>query len=148
MGHLINSERRQVIEIVPARLRVTEHQAQVVRCARCGLKTKGEFPQEVRASVQYGSSVKARALYLMNYQLLPYARAREAMGELCGCWPSKRTLERAVAEGADSLVEIELQIKQKLRRSPVIHADETGLRVAGGCYYVHVASTHRLTHYG
>src|ERR1051325_3172060 len=29
-------ERRQVIELVPARLRVTEHRAEVVRCASCG----------------------------------------------------------------------------------------------------------------
>jgi transposase len=148
MDHLVNSERGQVIEIIPAKLRVTEPQAQVVRCARCRLKTRGEFPQGVRAPVQYGSLVKARALYLMNYQLLPYARTREAMGELFGCWPSKRTLERAVAEGADSLVETELQLKRRLRRSRVLHADETGLLVGGGCHYVHVASAPRLTHYG
>jgi transposase len=148
LGHLISSERRQVIEIVPAKLRVTEHQAQVVRCRRCGLPTKGEFPQGVRAPVQYGSTVKARTLYLLNYQLLPYARAREAMGELFGCWPSKRRLESSVAEGTGALVETELQIKRRLRRSAVLHADETGLRVGGGCYYVHVASNSRLTHYG
>jgi transposase len=148
LGQPISSERRQVIDIVPAKLRVTEHQAAVVRCARCGLKTKGEFPQGVRASVQYGSSVKARALYLMNYQLLPYARTREALGELFGCWPSKRTPERAVAQCAGALVETELQIKGRLRRSAVLHADETGLRVGGGSHYVHVASTPRLTHYG
>jgi transposase len=148
LGHLIRSERRQVIEIVPAKLRVTEHQAVVVRCMSCGFKTKGEFPQGVRASVQYGSSVKARALYLMNYQLLPYARTREALGELFGCWPSKRTLERIVAQCAGALVETELKIKRRLRRSAVIHADETGLRVGGVGHYVHVASTPRLTHYG
>jgi transposase len=148
LGHLISSERRQVIELVPAKLRVLEHQAQVVRCARCGLKTKGEFPQGVRAPVQYGSAVKARALYLMNYQLLPYARTREALGELFGCWPSKRTLERIVAQCVGALVETELKIKRRLRRSAVIHADETGLRVGGGSHYVHVASTPRLTHYG
>jgi transposase len=143
----MSSERRQVIEIIPAKLRVTEHQAVVVRCTRCGFKTKGEFPKGVRASVQYGSSVKARAVYLMNYQLLPYARTREALGELFGCWPSKRTLERMVSECAGALVETELKIKRRLRRSAVIHADETGLRVSGGSHYVHVASTPRLTHY-
>jgi transposase len=147
LGHFISSERRQVIDIIPARLRVTEHQA-VVRCMNCGLKSKGEFPQSVRASVQYGSSVKARALYLLNYQLLPYARVREAMGELFGCWPSKRTLESSVAECAGALVKTELRIKRRLRRSMVVHADETGLRVGGRHHYVHVASTSRLTHYG
>ena len=40
-----------------------------------------------------------------------------------------------------------MKIKCRLRHSPVIHADETGLRVAGQLHYVHVASTARLTHY-
>ena len=40
-----------------------------------------------------------------------------------------------------------MQIKRRLRRSPVIHADETGLRVNQKLGYVHVASTPRLTHY-
>ena len=34
-----------------------------------------------------------------------------------------------------------------MRDSPVIGADETGLRVAGRGGYVHVARTERLTHY-
>jgi hypothetical protein len=35
--------------------------------------------------VQYGPSILARALYLHDYQLLPYARTAEAMRELFGC---------------------------------------------------------------
>jgi transposase len=57
-------ERRQVVELMPARLRVTEHRAEVVRCTSCGRRTKAEFPEGVRATVQYGPSVAARALYL------------------------------------------------------------------------------------
>jgi transposase len=147
-ARVVRHLRQQVWEVVPARLRVTEHRAEVVCCPRCGARTKGEFPAGVRAPVQYGSSVKARVLYLLHYQLLPYGRVREALGELFGCWLSQRTLERMVAECAGTLLETELKIKKKLRRSPVLHADETGLRVTGGCHYVHVASTGRLTHYG
>ncbi len=73
-GHSAGSERRQVIDLVPARLRVTEHRAEVVRCPSCGRRTKAAFPASVRASVQYGPRVIARALYLHDYQLLPYAR--------------------------------------------------------------------------
>jgi transposase len=62
------------MDLLPARLRVTEHRAEVVRCSRCGLTTRGAFPEEVRATVQYGSSLIARALYLHDYQLLPYQR--------------------------------------------------------------------------
>jgi transposase len=147
-GRSAGGERRQVIDLVPARLRVTEHRAEVVRCPACGQRTKAEFPQGVRASVQYGSSVLARALYLHDYQLLPYARTAEAMRELFGCALSAGTLSTAVRQCATRLIETELKIKRSLRRSPVIHADETGLRVEGRLHYVHVASTARLTHYG
>jgi transposase len=92
--------------------------------------------------------VVARALYLHDYQLLPYARTVEAMRELFGCALSAGTLSTAVRQCAAGLVETELKIKRQLRRSPVIHADETGLRVSGRLHYVHVASTPRLTHYG
>jgi transposase len=147
-GWSAGAERRQVIELVPARLRVTEHRAEVVCCPACGKRTKAEFPVGVKARVQYGPSILARALYLHDYQLLPYARTAEAMRELFGCAISRGTLSTAVRQCADGLIETELKIKRGLRRSAVIHADETGLRVEGRLAYVHVASTSRLTHYG
>ena len=140
-------ERRQVVELMPARLRVTEHRAEVVRCTSCGRRTKAEFPEGVTATVQYGPSILACVLYLHNYQLLPYARAAEAMRELFGCAISAGTLSSAVRRCAAGLIETEVKIKQGLRRSPIIHADETGLRVKGKLAYVHVASSERLTHY-
>lgn len=140
-------ERRQVIELVPAGLRVTEHRAEIVRCSSCGRRTKASFPSGVTATVQYGPSIMARALYLHDYQLLPYARAAEAMREFFGCAISAGTLATAVRRCATGLVETEVKIKKGLRRSPIIHAGETGLRVKGKLAYVHVASNERLTHY-
>ncbi len=133
---------------MPVRLRVTEHRAEVVCCPACGRRTKAEFPQGVRATVQYGPSVLSRALYLHGYQLLPYARTAEAMRELFGCALSTGTLAHAVRQCASGLMETELKIKRGLRRWPVLHADETGLQVKGRLHYVHVASTAWLTHYG
>ena len=142
-----DTERRQVIDIVPARLRVTEHRVEALRCPRCQRTTKVGFPAGVRAPVQYGPGVQARALYLHDYQLLPYARTVEAMRELFGCTLSAGTLANLVAGCADGLVETELKIKRRLRRSGVIHADETGMRIGKRLQYVHVASTPSLTHY-
>jgi len=143
----VGSERRQVIDLLPVKLRVTEHRAEIRRCAACGRRTKGLFPAEVRAALQYGPAVKARALYLLHYQLLPYQRTSEAMRDLFGCAISPGTIANAVEAGAGGLVETELKIKRKLRRSRLIHLDETGLRVAGRGQYVHVTSNERLTHY-
>jgi transposase len=50
--------------------------------------------------VQYGPSILARALYLHDYQLLPYARTAEAMRELFGCALSRGTLSTAVRQCA------------------------------------------------
>lgn len=86
-------------------------------------------------------------LYFQQYQLLPYQRTSEAMRDLFGCRLSPGTVANIVRECAAGLVETELKIKKKLRRSAVIHADETGLRVAKRLGYVHVASTPSLTHY-
>jgi transposase len=145
--HAVRHRRQQVWEVVPARLRVTEHRLVVLRCGRCGKTTQGQFAGAVRSGVQYGPGVKARVLYLQQYQLLPYARTSEAMRDLFGCPLSPGTVANIIRECADGLVETELRIKKKLRRSSVLHADETGLRINKRLHYVHVASTPLLTHY-
>jgi transposase len=143
----VGQRRQQVVEVVPAKLRVTEHRLALLRCGRCGKTTRGEFAGAVHSGVQYGIGVKARVLYLQQYQLLPYQRTAEAMRDLFGCPLSTGTVANIVGECADALLETELKIKRGLRRSSVIHADETGLRVEGRLQYVHVASNERLTHY-
>jgi transposase len=143
----VRHRRQQVWEVVPARLKVTEHRLAVVRCPSCGKVTQGEFIGSVRSGVRYGPGVQARVLYLQQYQLLPYARTAEAMRDLFGCRPSSGTVANIVRECSDGLVETELKIKRGLRRSPVLHADETGLRINKHLGYVLVASTPHLTHY-
>src|SRR5215204_6867244 len=146
-AQVLGHRRQQVVEVVPAKLRVTEYRLALLRCRACGKTTRGEFAGAVRSGVQYGSGVKARVLYLQQYQLLPYQRTSEAMRDLFGCRLSPGTVANIVQECSDGLVETELKIKRGLRRSPVIHADETGLRVNKRLQYVHVASNARLTHY-
>jgi transposase len=128
-AHAVRQCRQQVWEVVPARLKVTEHRLAVLRCPACGRTTRGEFSDSVRSGVQYGPGVKARVLYLQQYQLPPYARMSEAMRDLFGCRLSPGTVANTVRKCAAGLVETELRIKKNVRRSAVIHADETGLRV-------------------
>jgi transposase len=108
---------QQVVEIVPAKLRVIEHRLTVLRCWACGKTTRGEFADSVRSGVQYGAGVKARVLYLQQYQLLPYQRTAQAMRDLFGCALSTGTVANIVRECSDGLLETELKIKRGLRRS-------------------------------
>jgi transposase len=140
-------ERRQRIDLPEIKAQVTEYQAQDVRCPSCQHVTRGTWPDSVRASVQYGPTIKGVALYLLYGQFLPYARTAELLTDLCGCHLSPGTLETFVAEGADRLVETEELIKQALRDAEVMGNDETGIRVQGVLHWLHVARTDKLTHY-
>lgn len=146
-SEVIGQERRQVIELPPIQVQVIEHQVEVRRCHQCGHLTKGAFPSEVRARVQYGPRLRAHGVYLLQYQLLPYGRACELIRDWFGCRLSPATLRASVAACAAHLLRVEAQIKGAVKRAAVINVDETGLRVAKRGQYAHVASTGRLTHY-
>src|SRR5260370_23148819 len=77
-------ERRQVIDLPPKRLVITEHQAECKVCPVCQQVTQADFPDEVRAPVQYGAAFGAIGVYLVQQQLLPYERACEVMQERPG----------------------------------------------------------------
>lgn len=140
-------ERRQVIDLPPPRLMVREHQAEQKVCPHCEHRTTAAFPKEVRTVVQYGETIGAIAVYLVEQQLLPLARAGEVMEDLLGVSMSEGTICALVARCATNLLEVETQIKAALIQAEVIHQDETGLYVAKRRNWMHVTSTAHLTHY-
>lgn len=89
-GRVIGRECRQVFDLPPVKISVVEHQALTRRCGYCGHRTSGRFPLGVSAPVQYGPGISARAVYLLNYQLLPYKRTSELMRDLFGCASRRR----------------------------------------------------------
>ena len=144
-GEVARTERRQVHNLPPRKMEVTEHQTQTKVCGRCGAENKGEFPADIKAPVQYGAGVRSVATYLMSYQLLPYDRCAEAMRDLFGCPLSPGTLATLLKVCAGELIGPELIIKEGLRESAVLGVDETGLRVRGRQDWVHVTATGKLT---
>ncbi|MBU1127857.1 MAG: DUF4338 domain-containing protein, partial [Candidatus Omnitrophica bacterium] len=71
-GRPLGSEKRQVFDIPPIKLEVTEHLVEIKDCPHCEQQTKAPFPEEVKAPVQYGQRLKAITVYLKAYQLIPY----------------------------------------------------------------------------
>jgi transposase len=140
-------ERRQVRDLPPVRLVVREHRALHVRCPRCEQVSVGSFPPEAPSRAQYGPRVRALGVYLLEQQLIPYARVRELFADLLAAPVSLGTLVRWVRQGAETLRPVEEAIKASLVRAAVLHSDESGVRRAGALAWAHVASTSRLTHY-
>ena len=143
----LSQERRQVIDLPPKRVVVIEHQAESKWCPRCQQVTQACFPEDVSAPVQYGPAFGALAIYLVQQQLVPYARASEVLYDLLGQTMSVGTIERLIERCANQLEPVEQQIKEALVQSAVVHQDETGLYVAGQRQWLHVSCTPTLTHY-
>jgi transposase len=140
-------ERRQVFDVPPVRIEVTEHRAEIKVCPQCGERVKARFPADVTQPVQYGLRIKAQAAYLNNYQLIPLARTCELLGDFYGHTPAEALILDANAALMDQ-IEPSLEATQRqLMASPVLHFDESGLRVEGKLNWLHVASTELLTYY-
>jgi transposase len=140
-------EARQVFELPTARLVVSEHRVYTRCCPACQKPNRGEFPQTVRQWVQYGPAFRALAVYLVEYQLLPYERACQLLNEIYGVGLSPGSLVLMVGECAEQLAPTEQSIKQGLLASPVLHFDESSLRIKGQRQWFHVVSSPSLTHY-
>lgn len=138
--------KRQIFEIENGALSVIEHRAEIKLCPFCRQISKGSFPDEMKAPVQYGRSVFSRIVYLNQYQLLPVGRTAESMNDLFACPVSWATVNRAARICSDKLLRVELKIKAGLRDSPVLGVDETGVSVNGKIVWVHLARTETLTH--
>ena len=139
-------ERRQVHDLPPWRLLVSEHQLEQIICPQCQQPTCGMFPMGVSAPAQYGPGVQTLAVYLHQYQLVPTHRTCAALAELGGCTISEGTLLTWVQQAAATLEPTMTQIAQGLLISRLQHADETGVRLVGKLHWLHVNSTRWLTH--
>ena len=142
-------KKRQVFDVPPPpRIESTEHQAEIKPCPHCDHVNTAAFPEGVNAPVQYGPRVKAIAMYLREYQLLPSQRTCECLRDLLRCEMSEGTLANIVKATSEILEEPVAKIAQQIAAAQVAHFDETSCRVEGDRGWLHVSSTESLTFYG
>ena len=132
--------RRQVFDIPPIKVHVTEHQIITRRC-RCGKTSTGDTPAQATAPVQYGPVMCAVIIYLFMGQFLSKKRTAQAISELFAIPVSDGTVAAVTSRAAADLTEFLAQVTARLKASPVVHFDETGLRCEGRNRWLHSAST-------
>ena len=144
---VIEYDKRQVFDIPPIKVEVTEHRAEIKACDRCGEVSAAVFPEGITHKAQYGNRLKAYAVYIKNYGLLSYERAAELFEDLFSVPLSSGTLvniDRNISERLEGVAE---RIKQNIIASSIAHFDETGMRIEGKLHWLHVAGTNELTYY-
>lgn len=140
--------RAQVIDLPSCAIEVTEHQTLSLRCT-CGQAHTSLMPQHLGdAAVQYGPNIRAVGVYLMQGQLLPVARVAQMLQELYQCKVSSATLVQWVEQAQMIVAPSVNNIAVAIGQAGTVHADESGLRVAGSLHWLHTAVTQTLTWYG
>jgi len=141
-------DKRQVFDVPPVKIEVTEHRAEIKNCPCCGKETRALYPNDANKAVQYGTEIKSQMVYLNNEQYTPLERTCDLLEEFYGHRPSEGTILSACAEAAQKVGASNAAVKEHLiEHEAVAHFDETGMMVNGVLNWLHSSSTARLTIY-
>jgi transposase len=127
-------------------LETTKYEA-VEKTCECGCKNTSELPNGVKQGQQYGNQIKGLVCLLRNWAMVSSDKTHKFLSGLIGVPISTGTIDKIEREFADKVEGLYEQIKEKIKESPVIHADETTVKVGKEKYWAHVASTDRYTCY-
>lgn len=127
--HEAGFESRQVVELEISRI-VKKYRAQILEDTE-GKRYVAEFPKGINRPIQYGQSIKAHAVYLSQFQLIPYERVADYFMNEAAIPISVGSLFNFNQEAFEQLEAFDVLAKQRLIGSTVINADETGINVNG-----------------
>jgi len=140
------AEKRHLIDAVVT-VNVTEHQAlEIPICMMHGGTRKGEFPPDIKATVQYGENLQALSVALNTVGAVSIKRTHEILSGVFNIPIATGTINNMVKRCADGLTDTIEKIKQKMQTSALGHFDETGTRVNKKLWWVHDASNCEYTY--
>lgn len=139
----------QVFDLPPTKLEVTEHRFEVKTCSCCKISSSVPFPSGLKGlSVEYGPHIKAYAVYLMHFHLIPLRRVSLLLKDLYQIEVSIGSLDLWAIEASGRLSDFEKNIATALKNAEVVHFDETGMRCEGSLHWLHSASNLKHTFFG
>ncbi len=133
-------KKAQIYDIPELKIEVEEHLIEEKFCPHCHKLCKACLPKGIEFGVHYGKRIKALMVYLRGYHFIASKRCVEFMQDLFNHTISEGSLFNAEKICYKGLEEFEKRLKKSLKKSSLMHADETGLRVAKQGHWLHVLS--------
>jgi transposase len=121
--------RRQVAELPPIAVRVSEHRLHRVCCPECAAVTAAEPPAGSRWA--FGPRLQAAVVTLGVRNRVSRRDATELARELFGVGVSTGTVDAIVQRAGEALAAPHTRLEQEIKRSPVVNIDETGWKTGG-----------------
>ena len=130
---------------VQIEIKLTKYDIREAVCPECGAVVVAAPPLECKGTVNYGNTLRALCVVMTNYAYVGIDKTRKILRDMLDVPISGGTIKNIMREFASKTDPVIAQIKERLKASPVLNVDETGVRVAGRTQWVHVASNARYT---
>jgi transposase len=139
-------ETRYSIDIEIA-TRMTAHEVLAYDCPlRNGEELKGQFPEDLRSTVQYGNNIAALAVALNTRGMVSIERTHELLSSVFGIPISTGTIQTMLHRCAGFVSGVVSAIKSKVTGLELAHCDETGIRIGGKLQWVHSFSDNKWSY--
>jgi len=139
----VGFETRQVVDLDISKF-ITEWRAEILEDQK-GKRYVAPFPKDVTRPVQYGIGVKVNAVYMSQYQLIPYNRIEDHFLDQMGIPVGAGSIVNFNRDAFDRLEFFESWVKEHLISSALIHSDETGINIGGNRHWLHNVSNESFT---
>ena len=137
-------ERRRLVDLVFETRELTV-EAEIKTCPRCRTEQRGAFPKEMPGPLQYGPGIVAFAVHLLTAQMVSLKRTAQTLKALTGRAIAEATLLAWLWRLHEALADWEAAAVERLLAMPVLHADETSLRVERKNHWLHSYGFGNLT---
>ena len=134
------------IEIVT---KIVEHRAYNGVCSGCNAKIENKLPSKLTNIITYGNTLKSFSVMLSSEGMVSINRIKQMLYELTSGTInlSEGTIAKWNKDLASGLAPVITQIKSDLLTSPVLHKDETGIRINKTIEWFHVLGSKTKTLY-
>lgn len=133
--------RRQIAELPPIAVRVTEHRLHRVCCPECATVTVAEAP--AGSQWAFGPRLQAAVVTLAVRNRVSRRDTTELARELFGVKLATGTVDAIVQRAGVALAAPHTRLEQEIKRSPVVNIDETGWKTRGERRMLWAALTRR-----